>query len=331
MNADTSLPETRNNQILKWLYGEFYNEDGVKASSSASSHWLEFSRKISVEEGDSGWKSLKGHGFGDLEKGGFAGRVFLYFCTALQRFAHRRRNLSVEIALCRQITGRMGLSFSQDAFRQACTLHLFKQHLHADCEDIVIIGDGYGVLAGLLLETFPKSRVTLIDLGAVLLFQAAGLTKAFPDEGVSLLSGETLIGEESSSRLRLVSAENLAETPLSFRTLSLAVNIASMQEMNPDTVATYFQLLRKHRVELFYCCNRLEKILPDGNISAFFSYPWLPEDEHLVGGPCPWHQWYVGLPVIGAGNLKWGSVAIPFLHRYDGTHWHRLTRLAFPK
>lgn len=58
--------------------------------------------------------------------------------------------------------------------------------------------------------------------------------------------------------------------------LDVVVNIASMQEMDPPVVAGYFEYLRvvaRKRDLLFYCCNRLEKKLPDGTVTKFAYWP----------------------------------------------------------
>jgi len=331
VETDVSMSKRANRKIVDWLHSEFYTHGQANSSHAASSHWAEFSRQFNAQRSEGGTGCLKGYGFGDLEKGGLANRLFASASTSLLGLAHRNLELADEVSLCKSIVAKMELSFSQDAFRQSCTLHLIKGFVGSGCEEIVIIGDGYGVLAALLHYTFPKARITLIDLGAVLFFQAVGLARVFPDESFALRASDTVIGDEAAGMLRFVPAESIPTTCLNFGYLGLAVNIASMQEMNPEIVAGYFHLLRQNNAQLFYCCNRLEKILPDGQVSALPSYPWLTEDEHLIDEPCPWHQWFVGLPPIGAANHKWGSLPLPFLHKYDGTHWHRLTRLAQTK
>lgn len=64
----------------------------------------------------------------------------------------------------------------------------------------------------------------------------------------------------------------------------------------------------------FYCCNREEKILPDGTIVRFKDYPWSPQDDVLDDAACPWHQQYY-------------SARPPFIHPYDGPIRHRLAVL----
>jgi hypothetical protein len=88
-----------------------------------------------------------------------------------------------------------------------------------------------------------------------------------------------------------------------------------MQEMNPPVIANYFEYMRGSKAEekYFYCCNRLEKVLPDGTITKFNEYPW-NGCEILLDEACPWYQGYV-------------DHNYPFYHPFDGVIWHRLVKL----
>jgi hypothetical protein len=99
--------------------------------------------------------------------------------------------------------------------------------------------------------------------------------------------------------------------------MSLAVNIVSMQEMNPPVIAAYFADLRAVAAKsslLFYCCNREEKFLPDGTVTRFVDYPWHSDDEVMVDELCPWHREYY-------------RFRPPFYRSYDGPIRHRLVAL----
>ena len=101
----------------------------------------------------------------------------------------------------------------------------------------------------------------------------------------------------------------LRECPANF-----AVNIASMQVMDPLVIAAYFDDLRSiagNQKLMFYCCNSEEKALPDGTITRFSDYPWATGDEILADEHCPWHQqYYLFKP--------------PFFMPYDGPIRHSL-------
>ncbi|OUR64416.1 hypothetical protein A9Q79_08025 [Methylophaga sp. 42_25_T18] len=65
----------------------------------------------------------------------------------------------------------------------------------------------------------------------------------------------------------------------------------------------------------FYCCNRVEKQLPDGEVVLFEQYGWSLDDMILDDELCPWYKQYpASLP--------------PFWRSFDGPIRHRLVRLA---
>ena len=194
----------------------------------------------------------------------------------------------------REMSRKMHLAFTQDTVRQLCTLELLRPYLRRDAS-VLIIGDGFGVLGGLVRTHYPSARICLVDLSFTLKEQQTRLTAAFGSRG-----------------FQFVHAGDIAE--LSQERFDVAVNVASMQEMNPSEVARYFAFLRG-RAEIFYCCNRESKTFPDGTRSVFAEYPWVRDDEILVDGPCPWHQFFF-------------SLRFPFIRHYDGVHLHRLVRLA---
>lgn len=240
------------------------------------------------------WAGRRG-GYGTLDERGLGATVDAVASTVLQAVACPRRGVLASWVESVLIAHRAGLSFTQDALRQLYTLEFLLRHGVVRGR-VVLIGDGFGYLAGLIGLRCRDTSLVLIDLDSQLEVQR-----------------ETLGRLELLGRAMLVRAD---ESPdLSFERVDLAINIASMQEMNATTVATYFRLLRRWRTQYFYCCNRERKEMPGGEVSAFASYPWQADDEHIVDEPCPWHQWRFG-------------IRPPFRRRYDGVHLHRLTRLA---
>ena len=109
----------------------------------------------------------------------------------------------------------------------------------------------------------------------------------------------------------------------------LAVNIASMQEMNRQTIEGYFRFLRNHlnADNLFYCFNRERKEMDDGEVSEFLNYPWLEADQYVVNGYSPWPRFYLGRTRPRNGPRILG-VRVPLVNYYDGKFMHRLAILA---
>ena len=76
--------------------------------------------------------------------------------------------------------------------------------------------------------------------------------------------------EDPAVRVVLVQAAHAAF--LKQCPISLAINIASMQEMDPPVINDYFDLVRAAPGQrtAFHCCNRIEKVLSDGTRIRFF-------------------------------------------------------------
>lgn len=292
-----------------------YYRDG-EADPNASSHWRQYSAEFDVQADAAGnILSASGAGFGQAHWAGARHRLadgvsvashlaWLQPRVRILRFWRQTR------AICRA----MGIDPTFDAFRQACTCELLDRFLDERGPQhgrVLVIGDGFGILSALVKAVWPDARLTLIDLGRTLVFQALGCQRAYPQLRHVLANDP----DAMSADFVYCPADDLAL--LESSTFDVAVNVASMQEMTPEAVARYFSFLRRRLASdnLFYCCNREHKVLPDGEESAFHKYPWSQADRVLVDGRCPWHQYYLVLRP-------------PFVRRYDGTILHRLAVLS---
>lgn len=301
------------------LYDEFYDKGKAKQSSKMSSHWSKYSKYFFLSNDKEGDVRLLGFGFGESDqKPSLGGRALGWLEIFLKTFLYfPNKEMARLILWGRQIVQRMNLYFGQDAFRHLCVLVLLKKNLPSAPRKILVIGDGPGILSAYLHSTWPETQIFLVDLGVTLAIQAQNLTRVFPEA-----SHKEVVGKESG--FYYLAAERL-DLPgdVSF---DLAINVASMQEMKPETVKEYFHLLRAHGTRWFYCCNRVEKVMPEGEVSGFFDYPWKQGDEIIVEGYPKWYGWFLGfggLPVV-----SWGSFHLPLLRRFDGVHAHRFIRMA---
>jgi hypothetical protein len=314
--------------IVKKLYREFHSGPVQGTDSAeASSHWKDFSKYSKVEaDADGNIITIKGFGFGGSDDSRLAAKIVAATGNKLMMAGLSYPGLEKDVKKSQQLVGSMGLYFSQDAFRQACTKFFLAKKIAEQkmpVKNILIIGDGFGVLAALMSEQYPGANIFLIDLGVTLFFQSYYLSKKFPGKSHTLLENGVTVKEGSG--FYYCPAEHVQHFPEV--ELDLAINIASMQEMNPEMIRTYFNLLRERKTKLFYCCNRLEKILPDGTPARIFEFPWEAEDVFLVDEVCPWHKFFVGR--IGGKSVKLlDFIPIPLLRKYDGVHWHRLALLA---
>jgi hypothetical protein len=291
----------------------------------ASSHWLHYHKDFQFD-------IQHGQFFGVIGFGGLAPRY-----TGLRRLVHlgfqyRYRHMASDFpsfpdvdAAAQIVTNSQSRAYDLDVLRQSLTLSWLETvaptWYRETVQDTCVIGDGFASLTSLLLATRRAKRVILVNLDKTLLADLWFLrlwmgdkyferSVAYVDSGddLSLLTDETRVVALSARHHYLV-REMSVDT---------AYNIASMQEMNPKTIEGYFEDLRvlsKRKQVLFYCCNRVEKTLPDGVVTSFGSYPWAYGDLVLADELCPWHQDYY-------------APRFPFYFKYDGPIRHRLTLLA---
>lgn len=225
----------------------------------------------------------------------------------------------------RMITKNTGQEYGLDRLRHTLTLDLLLNFIPAKLTSeskVCVIGDGYATMTSLLLESKSAGQVFLINLNKSLLVDLHFLKKIFSENdfenNVCLARNQNEIEEavKSSKKVVVIMAgdyELLQHCPV-----SVAINIASMQEMDKEVIENYFQYLRRIACErdlFFYCCNRESKQLPDGQMINFAAYPWKQADKILIDELCPWHQ-------------KYYTSSPPFYHKYDGPIRHRLTQLA---
>lgn len=329
------MQKMRNNKesIVGELHRRYYIEN-KQLKNLVSSHWESFHKKIQIEFEGNKIKTLKGYGFGNLEDRFFISQVLSWI--TIGSYLVRLKNRGELIRLIRTaipIIRRMGLLFSYDCFRYVCSLNLIMSKMKVKDKkrlNIIIIGDGYGVLSALIKEVFPSSLICLVDLGKTLLFQAYYCGKSHPDHSHFLItdinSDEIYESGISNADFLYCPAEYLGM--LRVISFDIAINIASMQEMNKNTINGYFEFLRRHMNSdnLFYCCNREVKEMPGGEISRFYSYLWLQEDVHLVDEYCPWHRYFISLHKEKNGPSIF-KLRIPFINYFDGDILHRLTIL----
>jgi len=191
---------------------------------------------------------------------------------------------------------------------------------------VINIGDGDGFLSALIKEAFPRASICLVDLGKTLLFQAHYCIRLHPNASHVLVSESDKGADYSGADFLYCPAEHLDKIDnLNF---DLGINISSMQEMNKDSIETYFEFIRRHmnRNNLFYCCNREEKKLIGGEVVNFHSYPWSEQDVYLIDDYCPWYRYFISACKAQNGPRIF-NIRIPFIHYFDGAIRHRLSIL----
>ena len=132
-----------------------------------------------------------------------------------------------------------GRQFTLDILAQVLAISYIRQHLpHLDSNYFnVVIGDGYGVMTCLLNFTGAPKRTIIVNLNKPLLLDLIYFKKVFPDRKFILPRNQEemhLAINAPDNPIIAVQADNAALIALA--PITLAINIASMQEMLPDVI-----------------------------------------------------------------------------------------------
>jgi len=318
------MPSLESPHIVRRLFDEYYAKSGV-ADEHTSSHWRELHQDARVEIDGEKIIKLAGSGFGDLQNTSLVYRTFsglTIFCYLL--ILKNRFQIIRLLPSALRLSRKMGLHFTYDAFRQVCVVVALKPYLRVKAVRILNIGDGYGFFSALIKNYYPDAKIICVDLGKTLLFQAHYCQRAFP-ASIRCLAGEQSIA--ANVDFVFCPAEDLES--LSGEKFDLAVNIASMQEMNSETLRRYFQFLRRtlNTDGHFYCCNREEKVMSGGEVSRLSDYPWKAGDKNIWDEVCPWYRFFLSSHRTPKGP-RIGNMRVPFMNTFDGVVRHRLVKLA---
>jgi putative sugar O-methyltransferase len=248
---------------------DYLANEAVKDDPGASSHWRYYHSKFSFNQGK--MEGIQG----------FGGNGVPY--SGLRKIAHQflqkpYRNMASDFYSFNQIdksaniiTSKQNRAYDLDVLRQSITLGFLKNHcpnqLNGE-KTVWVIGDGFASMTSLLLANKFTKRVVLVNLTKTLLVDLYYLRlwlgeKKF-DKVVSLYSGEIgvqdITKEENTEEFEVIALQATNYKLLENFETDLVINIASMQEMNPEYIANYFKEIRnasKTNEVIFYCCNRV--------------------------------------------------------------------------
>jgi len=290
----------------------------ARDQAGASSHWRERLSKFTFSDGRAGGY----RGFGSkLLPSSLPYRALGHYVMQrpYRRMGRQLPSFPHFYRVAKSIARLQERVFDYDILRQALTVAgnaaYFSQLAPTDFH--AVIGDGFGLLTSILLKGAPRSRVVTVNLAPVLAVDILHIRRSINADSIALATGSAGVAaalDNPSIKCLAICADNwqlLAKIPIGF-----AYNLVSMGEMNPSTIAQYFNVLRSNPAQqtFFYCANRVEKILPDGTVVRFDEYPWRPGDQVLRDELCPWHQYYY-------------SYFPPRYLEFDGKIIHRLAVL----
>ena len=298
---------------------EYLSLEVNKKDNSSSSYWDAQHENFDFSDG-----SFSGTGpIGSYRKRSkivnFVHRIFQYKFLRMGGKFSEFKNIDL---LAKEITKRQGRVYDLDVMRHTLSISFIEHHCKSlpqvNKRTACVIGDGYAIATCLLLGS-EVNKVILVNLTKTLLvdihFLKLWLGEERFESTVSLVTNQQDLSHcinDEDNRVIVIEAKN--QELIKYCNIDLAVNIASMQEMNPQVINQYFKDLKdvKNKELYFYCCNRDEKFLPDGTIVRFSDYPW-GDATITVDEPCPWYKDYY-------------SKYPPFFHAYDGHIRHRIVK-----
>ena len=305
--------------ILEKLYDKYY-VNFSEYSEVTSSYWRTIGKQEVLKK--NGYQ-VKGFAFGGYRTKNMINQLKHIPMRILLSYFSREYHIPQYLLQAgKTILDKSGFLPSIDSYKQILSYNIILNTLANNdkfpgpiINSICIIGDGYGFFSSLIKLTNPNIKVISVNLGRTLFFDVIYSEKCLPDIHPLLLKKEDIENIQlSTSQLVFIEAENYSL--LENLEVDLFINVASMQEMNPKIIDKYFKYMRSSKKSpcYFYCCNRLEKELPDGTITKFINYPWEDSDDVLIDDLCPWYQKYI-------------SSIPPFFRYYDGPTQHRLVKI----
>ena len=305
--------------LIETLYSRHYfnGPASLKFSQETSSHWREFGKKTNVikvkKPGEVIDYEIKAYGISGFKKNTLLNRLInTPSCYLLPKILSQY-NANPETTRCAiEISKKLNILFNFDHVKHILIFDLLDKYGAFDSENLIcIIGDGHGFFGTLIKSIRPNAKIMFVNLGRNLTIDSVCFSKIHSEVNPLLIDDAEDIKEISSHSVIFLEAERYKM--MKNLKIGLFVNIASMQEMDESMIEAYFDIMQTSSAKpYFYCCNREEKILPDGNIIRFIDYPWF--GDLLIDEPCPWYE-------------KYPSNRPPFWKKFDGTHLHRLIKI----
>ncbi len=306
--------------ILEDLYDRYY-ESFSEHSDVTSSYWRTIrGHKVSKKNNE---YLIDGYGFGSYRSRNPVNHLkSIPESVLLFHLLRKYQCPNYLIDAGKTIVAKSGHILSFDSVKQMLSLDTILKTLNngdnltgQGIRSVCVIGDGYAFFSSLVRFIDPGIRVVLVNLGRTLFFDVLFSKRCFPEiHPILLKTEESKDVQFSNFQLVFIEAERFGL--LEKLEIDLFINIASMQEMNPEIIDRYFKYMRSSRKSpcYFYCCNRVRKELPDGTLVELMKYPWKDTDDVLIDELCPWYQRY---PVSRP----------PFWRPFDGPMQHRFVKI----
>lgn len=187
--------------------------------------------------------------------------VYALFVALLWDFARRRDRLGFLDAMVEPPLGspilvrHRGRLVSQDLANSVLELYSILEAFPEGIPEgatVVELGGGYGRLGWLLLSIFPGLRYIALDIPPALAVAQEYLTRLFPELPAARFrrTSDGLAMAVEKSQLVFLTPNQVEAMPS--MKADLFINISSFQEMRPEQVTHYLEMVGKHTRGVFY-------------------------------------------------------------------------------
>ena len=258
-----------------------------KNDPGESSHWRKYHSAFKFT--GSGFEGFQGFGGSQQPYSGPRLWIHLLLQRPFRRMGVTFPKFKLIDKLASDIIRKMR-GYDLDVLRQVLTLSFLNKYAPNALQSqatVCVIGDGFASMTALLLASSSAGRVVLINLTKTMLVDLWYLKlwmgeKTF-ESNVVLVSDKAelvrVLVKEIPEGGQVIAIQAKDHELLRLCPVDIALNIASMQEMDPPVISAYFDDLRaiaSNQQLIFYCCNREEKILPHGKITKLVNTHGVP-------------------------------------------------------
>ena len=179
-----------------------------------------------------------------------------------------------------------------DFLRMVFTYHFITEIKKIKFTKICIIGDGKSTLTSIFKEMHPEIEIYYVNLVEIMIqdYKILSKSKQINDKDHIIVQNENDLNLKK--KLYFIPSSNAHF--LKNKNIDLFLNTVSFQEMLPDILENYFEIISSNK-SILYHCNRIEKKLDDGSITKVKDYP-IKNGKIIFNEKCPWHSFdYVSL------------------------------------
>ncbi len=254
------------------------------ANKNKSIYWKEKAKTIDTE------KLYGGTWYGSYTKKTYKS----YLRNTLQYFLYDKKIFKTSTfkkikSYCNTINREIDFDILRHIFTFDYLIKYFNKK-NLNINSICVIGDGKANSVLCSLKLFKNIKIYSVNLPEVLIADYKLIKKLKIVENKFIHAVDD-INENIQDEKKLIMVPCNKKDYLKNKNIDLFMDMASMQEMTDDEIASYFKIINNNK-SFFYCCNRKEKKLNNIETTRFYNYPW-KSASIILDDYCEWHNKYV--------------------------------------